>query len=91
MATGAWASEASELYKEGRKAEKAGHVARAYLLYSEAAALEPSNKVYWSRTLALQSRAAMESKVMPHAPHAAGFGGSAQAAASHQTKRRARG
>jgi len=67
MATGAWASEASELYKEGRKAEKAGHVARAYLLYSEAAALEPSNKVYWSRTLALQSRAAMESKVMPQA------------------------
>jgi hypothetical protein len=65
LATGAWASEASKLYKEGRKAEKAGQVARAYLLYSEAAALEPGNHTYWSRSLALQTRAALESKAMP--------------------------
>lgn len=65
LATGAWASEASKLYREGRKAEKAGHVARAYLLYSEAAALEPDNHLYWGRSLALQTRAALESKVMP--------------------------
>jgi general secretion pathway protein D len=65
LATSAWASEASKLYKEGRKAEKAGQVARAYLLYSEAAALEPNNHLYWSRSLALQTRAALESKVMP--------------------------
>jgi general secretion pathway protein D len=63
----AWASEASKLYKEGRKAEKAGQVARAYLLYAEAAALEPDNRLYWSRSLALQSRAALESKPMPPA------------------------
>jgi hypothetical protein len=65
LATSVWASEASKLYKEGHKAEKAGQVARAYLLYSEAAALEPNNHLYWSRSLALQTRAALESKVMP--------------------------
>ena len=65
LAPSAWASEASKLYKEGRKAEKAGQVARAYLLYSEAAALEPDNKRYWSRSLALQSRAALDSKATP--------------------------
>jgi hypothetical protein len=65
LAPSAWASEASKLYKEGRKAEKAGQAARAYLLYSEAAALEPDNKRYWSRSLALQSRAALDSKATP--------------------------
>ena len=40
-------------------------MSRAYLLYSEAAALEPNNHLYWSRTVALQSQAALESKVMP--------------------------
>lgn len=71
-AAGAWASEASDLYKQGRKAEKAGHAARAYVLYSEAAALEPNNHLYWSRTLALQTRAALESKVTPRIAAAAG-------------------
>jgi general secretion pathway protein D len=65
IASSAWASEASKLYKQGRKAEKAGQIARAYLLYTEAAALEPTNHIYWSRSLALQTRAALESKVEP--------------------------
>ncbi len=65
LTTSAWASEASNLYREGRKAEKAGQIARAYLLYSEAAALEPDNHLYWSRSLALQSRAALEAKAIP--------------------------
>ena len=65
LATRVWASEASDLYKRGRKAEKSGHIARAYLLYSQAAALEPNNHLYWSRTMALQTRAAMEAKVTP--------------------------
>ena len=65
LATVAWASEASDLYKKGRKAEKAGHIAQAYLLYSEAAALEPGNHLYWSRTEALRTRAALETKVSP--------------------------
>jgi general secretion pathway protein D len=66
MATGAWASEASHLYKQARKAEKAGQISRAYLLYSEAAALDPANHMYWQRAQALEIRAAIESKVMPH-------------------------
>ncbi len=70
LAAGVWASEASKLYNRGRKAEKAGQVARAYLLYSEAAALEPNNHLYWSRSLALQTRAALESKVMPQTTEA---------------------
>jgi type II secretory pathway component GspD/PulD (secretin) len=65
LATSMWASEASKLYREGRKAEKAGHIARAYLLYSEAAALEPNNHLYWSRSLALQTRAALETRLTP--------------------------
>lgn len=65
LATGMWASEAGKLYREGRKAEKAGHIARAYLLYSEAAALEPNNHLYWSRSLALQTRAALETRLGP--------------------------
>ena len=71
MASSAWASEASTLYKQGRKAEKAGQLARAYLLYTEAAALDPTNHTYWSRSLALQTRAALESKVEPPAVAAA--------------------
>lgn len=67
VAAAAWASEASKLYQQGRKAEKAGDVAHAYLLYSEAAALEPNNHAYWSRALALQTRAALSSKVAPRA------------------------
>ncbi len=61
----AWASEASDLYKQGRKAEKAGQVAKAYLFYSEAAALEPHNHLYWQRSEALKSRATRERRVMP--------------------------
>lgn len=59
------------MYSEARKAEKKGDVARAYLLYSEAAALEPGNHQYWSRTLALQTRAALETKVVPQVADAA--------------------
>ncbi len=63
FAAGAFASDAAKLYREGRKAEKKGEFARAYLLYSEAAALEPNNRLYWSRSLALQNRAALETKI----------------------------
>ena len=53
---------AAELFEQGRKAEKAGHMAQAYLLYSEAAALEPKNQTYWLRSQAVESRALLESK-----------------------------
>ncbi len=65
LSTTAWASEASDLYKKGRQAQKAGKIAQAYLLYSEAAALEPSNHLYWLRAESLKTRAALEAKVAP--------------------------
>jgi general secretion pathway protein D len=54
-----------ELYEFGRDAEKKGHMAQAYLLYSEAAALEPRNQTYWLRSQAVRSRAALEAKPVP--------------------------
>ena len=72
LAAGAWAGEASKLFREARKAEKDGQVARAYLLYSEAAALEPDNHLYWSRTQAMQAQMALQSQAAAQAPAAAG-------------------
>jgi hypothetical protein len=57
-----------DLYEKGRQAEKAGHMAEAYLAYSEAAAMEPNNQNYWLRSQAVRSRAALEAKVMPQMP-----------------------
>src|SRR5271157_5836139 len=54
-----------ELYEFGRDAEKKGHMAQAYLLCSEAAALEPRNQTYWLRSQAVRSRAALEAKPVP--------------------------
>ncbi len=56
---------ANDLYLSGRKAERAGHMAEAYILYSEAAAMAPNNKMYWLRSQAVSTRAALEAKVMP--------------------------
>ena len=56
---------ASKLYKQGRDAEMKGRISEAYLLYSQAAALEPDNRIYWARSQALQTRAMIASKVMP--------------------------
>jgi hypothetical protein len=49
-----------QLYAKGRKAEKAGHMAEAYLLYSEAAAQDPTNETYWMRSQAVRPQAALE-------------------------------
>jgi general secretion pathway protein D len=54
-----------DLYEQGREAEKGGHMAQAYLLYSQAAVMEPKNRNYWLRSQAVQSRAALEAKPMP--------------------------
>ncbi len=56
---------ARELYRDGRKAEQRGQMAEAYALYSRAAALEPNNTLYWLRSQAVQTRAAMEAKIRP--------------------------
>src|ERR1017187_4749108 len=57
----------NDLYLQGRRAERAGHMAEAYLLYSQAAAMSPQNKTYWQRSLAVRTRAALEAKVAPPA------------------------
>lgn len=59
--------QAAELAKKAKRAAKASDAANAYLYYSEAAALEPSNKKYKQNMEALQSRAALESKPAPPA------------------------
>jgi type II secretory pathway component HofQ len=51
---------AAQLFAKGRKAENAGHMAEAYILYSEAAAKEPGNRDYWMRCQAVRSRAELE-------------------------------
>src|SRR5579864_498601 len=74
------ADDPQKLYEEGRKAERAGHMARAYLLYSQAAELEPQNQLYWLRSQAVQSRAALESP--PKAPEVSAKASDAVARAS---------
>jgi general secretion pathway protein D len=59
---------ASDLYWRGRRAERAGHMAEAYLLYTQAATMEPTNINYWQRSLAVRTRAALEAKVLPTLP-----------------------
>jgi general secretion pathway protein D len=59
------ADDAAKIYEDGRKAERAGHMAQAYLLYSQAAALDPPNQLYRLKSLAVQSRAALESPPKP--------------------------
>jgi hypothetical protein len=56
---------AADLFSRGRKAEKKGNMAEAYVLYSEAAALDPKNEMYWFRSQAVRSRAALEAKPTP--------------------------
>ena len=65
------ADEAAKLYEEGRKAERAGHIVQAYLLFSQAAALEPDNQFYWIKAQAMQARAALESPPKPPASETA--------------------
>ena len=50
---------ASRLFKEGEKAERAGDVLHAYILYSRASALEPTNPTYALRKNALHAIAAL--------------------------------
>lgn len=60
-----FAGEAGKLAKKAEKAERSGQFAEAYLLYSQAAVLEPENTRYWMKCQALRSRAALQAKVMP--------------------------
>jgi general secretion pathway protein D len=53
------------LAKKAKKAAKSGEPAEAYLLYSEAAAMQPSNRKLKQKMETLQSRAALQSKPVP--------------------------
>ena len=70
LAASVFGADAGRLYKQARAAEKSGHFAEAYVLYSEAAALEPGNLTYWFRSQAVRSRAALQGKPIP--PQTAG-------------------
>src|SRR5579863_862411 len=57
--------QAAALAKKARKAAKSNEAANAYLLYSEASALQPANKKLKTKMETLQSRAALQSKPVP--------------------------
>jgi len=56
-------SDAGSLARNARKAERKGEWARAYLLYSQAAAADPDNREYWAKGQALRTRALGQVKV----------------------------
>lgn len=57
--------QAAALAKKAKKSAKKGEPAEAYLLYSEAAAMQPENKKLKRKMETLQSRAALQSKPVP--------------------------
>jgi general secretion pathway protein D len=57
--------QAAALAKKARKAAKSGEPASAYVLYSEASALQPANRKLKQKMQTLQSRAALQSKPVP--------------------------
>jgi hypothetical protein len=60
LATVGLAVDAAQLYKKAREAERAGKFDKAYVLYSQAAVLDPGNRMYWLRSQAVRTRAALE-------------------------------
>ena len=69
LASIAWAAPvtAEQLFKDAQKAERAGQILRAYVLYSQAAAADPANVDYWQRAQALRPIASL----LKDAEHAA--------------------
>src|SRR5579883_418438 len=51
---------AFDVFEQGRAAERAGRMTEAYLAYSRAAAMEPSNRTYWQRSQSVRFRALLE-------------------------------
>lgn len=67
LATALHAQDAGAVFKQARQAERSGEMARAYLLYSQAALLDPQKKLYWLHSQAVRSRAALQARVKPPA------------------------
>lgn len=59
--------QAKALARKAAREAKVGHNAQAYVLYSEASALEPKNRSYRGHMESLQSRAALEARSAPAA------------------------
>ncbi len=53
------ATRAEQLFRQAQKAERAGEIVQAYLLYAEAAAADPTNIDYWTRAQALRPAASL--------------------------------
>ena len=53
------ATPAEQLFQQAQKAERAGEVVKAYLLYAQAAAADPTNTGYWSHAQALRPAASL--------------------------------
>jgi len=62
------ASQAEQLFHQAQKAERDGEIVKAYLLYAEAAAADPSNIDYWSRAQALRPAASLKDASPPEPP-----------------------
>jgi general secretion pathway protein D len=53
------ATPAEQLFHQAQKAERDGEIVKAYLLYAEAAAADPTNADYWDRAQALRPAASL--------------------------------
>ena len=53
------ATPAEQLFRQAQKAEHDGEIVKAYVLYAEAAAADPTNADYWSRAQALRPVASL--------------------------------
>ena len=62
------ASPAEQLFHQAQKAERAGEIVKAYLLYAEAAAADPTNADYWSHAQALRPAASLVDASPPKMP-----------------------
>ncbi len=62
------ASQAEQLYHQAQKAEHDGEIVKAYLLYAEAAAADPTNIDYWSHAQALRPAASLVDASPPKEP-----------------------
>ncbi len=62
------ASTAEQLFHQAQKAEHDGEIVKAYVLYAEAAAADPTNIDYWSRAQALRPAASLIDPSPPKPP-----------------------
>jgi len=62
------ATSAEQLFHQAQKAEHDGEIVKAYLLYAEAAAADPTNIDYWDRAQALRPAASLMDASPPKVP-----------------------